>query len=46
MTDVDLLNKIRKKIVKFGICIYIYIYIYIYRADLGASSHTIRKAKN
>ena len=29
MTDVDLLNKIRKKIVKFGICIYIYIYIYI-----------------
>ena len=23
MTDVDLLNKIRKKIVKFGICIYI-----------------------
>ena len=25
MTDVDLLNKIPKRIVKFGICIYIYI---------------------
>ena len=41
MTDVDLLNKIPKRIVKFGICIY----IYIYRADQGASSHTIRKGK-
>ena len=37
MTDVDLLNKIPKRIVKFGIC--------IYRADLGASSHSIRRGK-
>ena len=39
MTDVDLLNKIRKKNCQIW-------YMYIYRADLGASSHTIRKGKN
>ena len=40
MTDVNLLNKIPKRNL-----VYVYIYIYIYRADLGASSHTIRKGK-
>ena len=41
MTDVDLLNKIRKKIVKFGICIYIYIYIYIYIGQTWAQVPTL-----